>query len=81
MLDPDRKPLKGRKAARCPICRKPAGEATKPFCSDRCRQVDLNRWLGEQYRIPSEEPGLPEGEGGGAEGEGPGDGRSGPGSW
>jgi endogenous inhibitor of DNA gyrase (YacG/DUF329 family) len=26
-----------------------------PFCSPRCRLIDLGRWLGESYRIPSEE--------------------------
>ena len=42
----------------CPICGKPADPKTKPFCSVRCRQVDLNRWLSEGYRIPgSERPG------------------------
>jgi endogenous inhibitor of DNA gyrase (YacG/DUF329 family) len=56
MLDPDRKPLKTARKTRCPICRKPTVAATKPFCSDRCRQVDLNRWLGEHYRVPSDEP-------------------------
>ena len=25
-----------------------------PFCSDRCRRVDLRRWLGEQYSVPVE---------------------------
>lgn len=66
MLDPDRKPLKAARKARCPICRKPAAAAHKPFCSERCRQVDLNRWLGEQYRIPTDEPGAQDdGEGGG----------------
>jgi endogenous inhibitor of DNA gyrase (YacG/DUF329 family) len=25
-----------------------------PFCSDRCRLIDLGRWLGETYRIPAE---------------------------
>jgi endogenous inhibitor of DNA gyrase (YacG/DUF329 family) len=28
-----------------------------PFCSDRCRQIDLGRWLGEAYRIPPETEG------------------------
>jgi uncharacterized protein len=37
---------------RCPICGKPATEAAKPFCSDRCRDVDLNRWLSGSYAIP-----------------------------
>ncbi len=36
----------------CPICRKPAIEASKPFCSERCRDVDLNRWLSDSYAIP-----------------------------
>jgi uncharacterized protein len=36
----------------CPICGKPATEAAKPFCSDRCRDVDLNRWLSGTYAIP-----------------------------
>ena len=36
----------------CPICRKPAVEASKPFCSERCRDVDLNRWLSNSYAIP-----------------------------
>ena len=39
----------------CPICGKPADPKLKPFCSTRCRQVDLNRWLSESYRIPGAE--------------------------
>jgi len=27
-----------------------------PFCSARCKTIDLGRWLGETYRIPAEEP-------------------------
>ena len=42
----------------CPICGKPADDKVKPFCSTRCRQVDLNRWLSDSYRIPgAERPG------------------------
>jgi endogenous inhibitor of DNA gyrase (YacG/DUF329 family) len=37
----------------CPICRKPATEASRPFCSERCRNVDLNRWLSNSYVIPA----------------------------
>jgi endogenous inhibitor of DNA gyrase (YacG/DUF329 family) len=45
---------KGTSAAkRCPICGKPRVEAFKPFCSERCREVDLNRWLSGSYAIPS----------------------------
>ena len=41
-----------RKVRRCPICGKPASEATRPFCSPRCRDVDLNRWLSGTYVVP-----------------------------
>lgn len=43
---------------RCPICdRVMQGQRTAewpeyPFCSKRCRLIDLKRWLGEEYRIP-----------------------------
>ena len=36
----------------CPECGKPASPATAPFCSPRCRDVDLNRWLSGRYVIP-----------------------------
>ena len=39
----------------CPTCRAkidPAKSPPLPFCSDRCRQIDLGRWLGEQYSVP-----------------------------
>ena len=41
-----------RKAAPCPICGRPAQPETKPFCSPRCADIDLGRWLGERYVIP-----------------------------
>ena len=41
-----------RSLPRCPICRRPAREATRPFCSPRCAQVDLGRWMTEGYAIP-----------------------------
>jgi endogenous inhibitor of DNA gyrase (YacG/DUF329 family) len=37
----------------CPVCRKPAVAAHTPFCSDRCKDVDLNRWLSGSYVIPA----------------------------
>jgi len=37
----------------CPICGKPAAETSRPFCSERCRDVDLNRWLSNSYAIPA----------------------------
>jgi hypothetical protein len=36
------------------VCRRPTAEAWRPFCSKRCADVDLGRWLGEVYRIPAE---------------------------
>ncbi len=39
----------------CSICGKPQSEATRPFCSSRCRDVDLNRWLKGSYVIPGRE--------------------------
>jgi endogenous inhibitor of DNA gyrase (YacG/DUF329 family) len=55
-------PKGGRKQAACPICGKPASEATRPFCSPRCRDVDLNRWLKGTYVIPGAESSEDEGE-------------------
>ena len=58
---------------RCPICRKevPLDDPNMPFCSDRCRLLDLGNWASEKYVISSpasgmdnpeenEEPDLPE---------------------
>ena len=39
-------------ARACPICGKPVEQAFRPFCSPRCRDVDLNRWLSGSYAIP-----------------------------
>jgi endogenous inhibitor of DNA gyrase (YacG/DUF329 family) len=38
---------------RCPICGKPATDQARPFCSDRCKDIDLNRWLSGRYAIPA----------------------------
>lgn len=41
----------------CPICDnvfERAESSTPPFCSPRCRQIDLGRWLGESYGLPYE---------------------------
>jgi endogenous inhibitor of DNA gyrase (YacG/DUF329 family) len=39
----------------CPICRKPAVEKFRPFCSRRCADVDLNRWFSGVYAVPGKE--------------------------
>jgi endogenous inhibitor of DNA gyrase (YacG/DUF329 family) len=45
----------------CPICGKPAQEKLRPFCSKRCADVDLGRWITGQYVVPGQ-AGNPEGE-------------------
>jgi endogenous inhibitor of DNA gyrase (YacG/DUF329 family) len=39
----------------CPICNKPTEEAYRPFCSRRCADVDLARWMRGDYAIPADE--------------------------
>jgi endogenous inhibitor of DNA gyrase (YacG/DUF329 family) len=48
---------------KCPICRKKVapGSPYVPFCSDRCRLIDLGNWASEKYRIST--PAQPEEEG------------------
>ncbi len=38
----------------CPICSKPSQPEYRPFCSKRCADVDLARWLKGTYAIPAE---------------------------
>ncbi len=40
----------------CPICQKPSKQKYHPFCSARCADIDLHRWLGGQYSVPAVEP-------------------------
>jgi endogenous inhibitor of DNA gyrase (YacG/DUF329 family) len=40
------------RASACPICKKQAEQRYLPFCSKRCADVDLNRWLSGSYAIP-----------------------------
>jgi endogenous inhibitor of DNA gyrase (YacG/DUF329 family) len=42
-----------RPTRRCPECGKPSARDTYPFCSTRCKNVDLNRWLSGAYVIPA----------------------------
>jgi len=43
---------KTARVASCPICGKPVDAAFKPFCSKRCADIDLNRWLKGVYAVP-----------------------------
>ncbi|MEM6972345.1 MAG: DNA gyrase inhibitor YacG [Pseudomonadota bacterium] len=47
-------PAAPAKSPRCPICGKPVVRAYRPFCSKRCADVDLGRWLSDAYRVPGE---------------------------
>ncbi|MFA4995187.1 MAG: DNA gyrase inhibitor YacG [Bdellovibrionales bacterium] len=44
-----------RVASRCPMCGKAPADKYKPFCSSRCSMLDLGKWLGEGYRLQTEE--------------------------
>ena len=40
---------------KCPICQQPVAREENrflPFCSERCKLIDLGKWLGEEYRVP-----------------------------
>ena len=46
---------KSKAGKRCPICGAPAVPNHRPFCSPRCAEIDLGRWLKGGYRIPTDE--------------------------
>jgi endogenous inhibitor of DNA gyrase (YacG/DUF329 family) len=51
----------------CPLCKKETkweGNVFRPFCSERCRLLDLGKWASEDYRIPGEKKDIPDGEDG-----------------
>lgn len=62
-----------KKRARCPVCAAPVeldlSSPAFPFCSARCKRIDLGKWLGEAYAVPAEEaedpmgPARPRGDG------------------
>ncbi len=55
--------MKG-KERKCPMCKKETrwkDNPFRPFCSERCRLIDLGKWASEDYRIPGKKKGPPEG--------------------
>jgi endogenous inhibitor of DNA gyrase (YacG/DUF329 family) len=42
------------KNSKCPVCGSPTAAEPDPFCSRRCADVDLGRWLGGNYSIPGD---------------------------
>lgn len=55
-------------AGACPICGQPQLQRYRPFCSARCMEVDLGRWLKENYRLPTEERPVDQPDDGGQDG-------------
>ena len=55
-MAPSAEDKKTRAPRPCPLCNKMSVERYFPFCSDRCANIDLHRWLGEGYRLPTSEP-------------------------
>ena len=67
MMPPDRPtpPLRAvRMAAKCPVCSKQVATEYRPFCSKRCADIDLGRWLKEGYRVETDEAPMDEEESG-----------------
>jgi endogenous inhibitor of DNA gyrase (YacG/DUF329 family) len=50
----NKSPAASSRSAKCPICGKPRQPEYRPFCSARCADVDLNRWLSGHYAVPGE---------------------------
>jgi hypothetical protein len=51
-----------QKVIRCPICKKETpwdGNEYRPFCSERCRLIDLGKWASDEYRIADEKKRIP----------------------
>jgi endogenous inhibitor of DNA gyrase (YacG/DUF329 family) len=51
-----------QKMIRCPICKKETpwdGNEYRPFCSERCRLIDLGKWASDEYRIAGEKKEIP----------------------
>ena len=47
--------VKGSSGTRCPQCGAQAIKPHTPFCSRRCAQLDLGKWLNEDYRVPADD--------------------------
>jgi endogenous inhibitor of DNA gyrase (YacG/DUF329 family) len=53
-------PERRARRRKCPVCGRPPLTGSEPFCSKRCADEDLRRWLTGGYRIPTNEPPDPE---------------------
>ena len=48
------KKMKSNGSSLCPVCNKPANKKYRPFCSSRCKLIDLGNWIDGSYRLPGE---------------------------
>ena len=48
------KKMKSSCSSLCPVCNKPANKKYRPFCSSRCKLIDLGNWIDGSYRLPGE---------------------------
>ena len=55
-------PRRRESAGCCPVCGRPRDEKFKPFCSRRCADIDLARWLDGRYAIPGKQTDEDEGD-------------------
>ena len=55
-------PRRGPAGPRCPICKEPTDPEFRPFCSGRCADIDLGRWMTGAYALPAEEEDDPDDE-------------------
>ncbi len=58
--NPDKKSADIVMLGRCPMCKKRATLEYRPFCSKRCADLDLAKWIGGSYAIPAEEADITE---------------------
>ena len=59
-MSDDHRRRDSERTPRCPICGRSRAERFRPFCSARCRDVDLGRWFAASYTVPAVGPGYDE---------------------
>lgn len=52
---PTRRRTSKARAKSCPVCGRTSADRFRPFCSARCADIDLGRWLKGNYSIPTDE--------------------------
>ena len=47
--------MKSTPTSKCPVCNKATDQKYRPFCSSRCKLIDLGNWIDGSYRLPAED--------------------------